>query len=174
MAESSSRLDVFTIARVAGDIPPIRGVDVAAALPIRRRESVSPQAGWRCTERQVKPRRADDATRILLVALSQLIDWRRVLTVVKPDTLIRWHRKGFRLFWRWKSSGSRPRLPAELRELIAETTITVARTPALERAFPTRRAIASRRCPAAIRFVIVIASSRNRFSADCKTSIVSS
>ena len=32
-------------------------------------------------ERQVKPRRADDATRIALVALSQLIDWRRVLTV---------------------------------------------------------------------------------------------
>jgi len=42
------------------------------------------------------------------------------------------------------------------------------------RAFPTRRAIASRRCPVAIRFVIVIASSRNRFSAECTTSIVSS
>src|SRR5438093_9892609 len=61
-------------------------------------------------ERQVKPRRADHATRIAFVALSPLIDWRRVLTVVKPDTLIRWHRKGFRLFWRWKSSpGGRPR-----------------------------------------------------------------
>jgi putative transposase len=46
-------------------------------------------------ERQVKPRRADDATRIALVGLSWLIDWRRLLTVVKPDTLIRWHRKGF-------------------------------------------------------------------------------
>jgi hypothetical protein len=54
-------------------------------------------------ERQVKPRRADDATRIALVALSWLIHWRGVLTIVKPDTLIRWHRKGFRLFWRWKS-----------------------------------------------------------------------
>jgi hypothetical protein len=41
-------------------------------------------------ERQVKPRRADDPTRITLVALSWLIDWRRVLTVVKPDTLVRW------------------------------------------------------------------------------------
>jgi hypothetical protein len=39
-------------------------------------------------ERQVKPRRADDATRIGLVALSWMIDWRRVLTVVKPDTLV--------------------------------------------------------------------------------------
>ena len=45
-------------------------------------------------ERQVKPRRADDATRMTLVALSWFIDWRRVLTVVKPDTLIRWHRNG--------------------------------------------------------------------------------
>ena len=57
-------------------------------------------------ERQVKPRRADDATRIALVALSRLIDWRRVLTVVKPDPLVRWHRQDFRLFWQWKS---RPR-----------------------------------------------------------------
>jgi hypothetical protein len=40
-------------------------------------------------ERQVKPRRADDATRITLVMLSHLIDWRDVLTIVKPDTLIR-------------------------------------------------------------------------------------
>jgi transposase InsO family protein len=72
-------------------------------------------------ERQVKPRRADDATRIALVALSRLIDWRRVLTVVKPDTLIRWHRKGFRLFWRCRSLPcGRPRLPAPLRQLIAE------------------------------------------------------
>jgi putative transposase len=52
-------------------------------------------------ERQVTPRRADDATRIALVLLSRLIDWRAVLTIVKPDTLIRWHRKVFRLFWRW-------------------------------------------------------------------------
>ena len=72
-------------------------------------------------ERQVKPRRADDATRIALVALSWLIDWRPVLTVVKPDTLIRWHRKGFQLFWRLKSRPrGRPRLPADLRQLIAE------------------------------------------------------
>jgi putative transposase len=72
-------------------------------------------------EHQVKPRRADDATRIALVALSWLVDWRRVLTVVKPDTLVRWHRKGFQLFWRWKSRRrGRPRLPADLRRLIGE------------------------------------------------------
>src|SRR5216683_6655016 len=72
-------------------------------------------------ERQVRPRRADDATRITLVVLSWLIDWRRILTVVKPDTLIRWHRKGFQLFWQRKSvPRGRPRLPADLQRLIAE------------------------------------------------------
>jgi len=39
-------------------------------------------------ERQVKPRRATDATRITLVALSRLVEWRQLLVIVKPDTLI--------------------------------------------------------------------------------------
>ena len=49
-------------------------------------------------ERGLRTHRADDATRITLVVLARLIDWRAALTIVKPDTLIRWHRKGFRLF----------------------------------------------------------------------------
>jgi hypothetical protein len=66
-------------------------------------------------ERQVKPRRSDDATRITLVALSSLIEWRRILMIVKPETLIGWHRKGFQLFWRLKSKPrGRPRLPSDL------------------------------------------------------------
>src|SRR5262245_61186480 len=72
-------------------------------------------------DRQVKPRRADDATRITLVALSRLVDWRQLLVIVKPDTLIRWHRRAFRLLWRWRSKGpGRPRIPANLRRLIAQ------------------------------------------------------
>ena len=75
-------------------------------------------------ERQVKPRRADDATRITLVGLSRLVDWRHLLTVVKPETLIRWHRKGFRLFWRLKSKAPRrPRIPPELRQLIVAMAV---------------------------------------------------
>src|SRR5262249_45708289 len=71
-------------------------------------------------ERQAKPRRADDATRITLVALSRCLEWRQLLTVVKPETLIRWHRKGFRLFWRWKSrAAGRPPIPTDLQHLIA-------------------------------------------------------
>ena len=53
-----------------------------------------------CLERRVKPHRADDATRIVLVGLSRVLEWRPMLTVVKPETLIRWHRKGFGLIWR--------------------------------------------------------------------------
>ena len=41
-------------------------------------------------ERGVKPRRSDPETRAVLVLLSRLVDWMSILTVVKPDTLIRW------------------------------------------------------------------------------------
>jgi transposase InsO family protein len=48
-----------------------------------------------------------------------MFEWRSALRNVKPDTLIRWHRKGFRLFWRWKSKPTgRPPLPKEVRDLI--------------------------------------------------------
>jgi putative transposase len=43
------------------------------------------------------------------------------IQIVKPETVIRWHRQGFRLFWRWKSRGQRvgrPKIDKELRELI--------------------------------------------------------
>ena len=39
----------------------------------------------------------------VLVFLGKFFEWRRALVLVKPETLLRWHRKGFRLFWRWKS-----------------------------------------------------------------------
>jgi putative transposase len=72
-------------------------------------------------ERKVKPRRADDATRWTMAALSRMFAWGNSLVNVKPDTLIRWLRKGFRLFWRWKSKPTgRPRLPKDLRKMIRE------------------------------------------------------
>jgi transposase InsO family protein len=71
-------------------------------------------------ERRAKPCRADDATRILLAGLSRFLEWRRLLVIVKPETLIRWHRKGFRLFWRWKSQApGRPAIPVGVQRLIA-------------------------------------------------------
>ena len=69
-------------------------------------------------ERGVKPRRIDAATRISLAALSRLCDWRVCLTLVRPETVIRWQRAGWRLFWRYKARPGRPRIPVELRQLI--------------------------------------------------------
>jgi putative transposase len=72
-------------------------------------------------ERKVKPRQAEAATKLTLVLLSKLFAWSEALTIVKPDTFIRWHQKGFRLVWRWKSKlRGRPRVPAELQKLIVE------------------------------------------------------
>src|SRR5438105_7762473 len=69
-------------------------------------------------ERQVKPKRTNDATRLALVWLSRFFGWRAALVMVKPATLICWHRQGFRLLWRWKSKLGRPSLPKDLQVLI--------------------------------------------------------
>jgi hypothetical protein len=69
-------------------------------------------------ERGVKPRRIDSITRIALTILSGWFDWRDALVVVRPQTLIRWHRAGWKLFWRLKSRPGRPPIPAELQALI--------------------------------------------------------
>jgi hypothetical protein len=44
------------------------------------------------------------------------------VAIIRPETLIRWHRGGFRAFWRWKSRprGGRPAIPKEIRDLIRE------------------------------------------------------
>jgi len=47
------------------------------------------------------------------------------LAIVKPDTIVRWHRAGFRSYCRWKSRrrGGRPTVPVEIRRLIREMSI---------------------------------------------------
>ena len=47
------------------------------------------------------------------------------LQIIKPETVIGWHRAGFRTYWRWKSRprGGRPRTPHEIRQLIRDTSI---------------------------------------------------
>src|ERR1700739_3880010 len=46
----------------------------------------------------------------------------KVLTIIRPETLVRWHRAGFRRYWRWQSRrrGGRPPIEAELRALIRQ------------------------------------------------------
>jgi hypothetical protein len=69
-------------------------------------------------ERRVKPRRIDPVTRISLALLSRFFNWRDALVVVRPETLICWHRTGWGLFWRLKSRPGRPPIPLQIRALI--------------------------------------------------------
>jgi hypothetical protein len=60
--------------------------------------------------------------RMLWVILSRILpNWREVLVIVRPETVVGWHSKGFRLYWTWKSKqrkGGRPSVPLEVRDLI--------------------------------------------------------
>jgi transposase InsO family protein len=49
----------------------------------------------------------------------------QVLTIIRPETLVRWHRAGFRSYWRWKSRslGGRPQIDTELRVLIRRMSV---------------------------------------------------
>jgi transposase InsO family protein len=74
-------------------------------------------------KRSVKRPRLTRMDRILWVWLSHVWpDWRSALLIVKPETVIAWHRLGFQLFWAWKSRHrwGRPAVPQEVRDLIRE------------------------------------------------------
>ena len=63
-----------------------------------------------------------DADRVFWAWLSEVwSNWRSALVIVKPETVIAWHRRGFRWFWAWKvrhGKRGRPNVPEEVRELI--------------------------------------------------------
>src|SRR5258708_6358097 len=67
----------------------------------------------------------------------------KVLTIIRPETLVRWHRAGFRCYWRWKSHpvGGRPQIETELRLLIRRMSVE---NPLLGRATHSRRAAQAR------------------------------
>ena len=73
-------------------------------------------------QRSVPRPRLRRRDRLFWVWLSRwCADWRSWLTIVKPETVVRWHRAGFRLFWTWKSrhgKQGRPAIAAEARRLI--------------------------------------------------------
>ena len=61
------------------------------------------------------------ADRVLWVWLSRVWDkWRATVLIVRPETVLAWHRRGFRLFWTWRSRRrlGRPGVPADVRQLI--------------------------------------------------------
>jgi hypothetical protein len=64
--------------------------------------------------------------RLVFVGLYGLApDVLSALAIIRPETVIRWHRAGFRLYWRWKSRprGGRPKLPLDVRQLIRDISI---------------------------------------------------
>lgn len=73
-------------------------------------------------ERSRRPRlRLHAVDRLLWVWLARLwTEWRSALVIVKPETVVAWHRQGFRLWWTWKSRRrtGRPPVPQEVRVLI--------------------------------------------------------
>ena len=73
-------------------------------------------------EKRPRPK-LTDADRLFWVLLRRLWPkWSQVLIVVKPETVVRWHRAGFRAYWRWRSRpgrrGGRPTVPEEVRDLV--------------------------------------------------------
>src|SRR4051812_9592442 len=74
--------------------------------------------------RQVKKPIFTSLDRFLLVVLvSKLKNWKQALLILKPDTLLRWHRQGFRLFWKVKSKSNincQPKISQETIDIIKE------------------------------------------------------
>ncbi len=56
----------------------------------------------------------DNHDRLFWIVVSRIWkDWQQALIIVKPETVLKWHRQGFRMYWRWKSRSSqvgRPKL----------------------------------------------------------------
>jgi putative transposase len=72
---------------------------------------------------QIKKPACSQSDRLWLVLLvSRVKNWKDALLIFKPDTLLRWHRQGFRLFWKSKSRnhGGRPKLDTESIALIQQ------------------------------------------------------
>ncbi len=73
---------------------------------------------------QSKRPRLKNRDRIFWVWFSRLFrNWRSVLVIVQPATVIRWHQQGFKLYWRWKSRAKKPGRPQiwrEIRDLVRQ------------------------------------------------------
>jgi transposase InsO family protein len=74
-------------------------------------------------ERDKRARPTTAADRFVFSKLARFFDWRSALVIVKPATLIGWHRAAFRRFWRWKSRPvGRPLNACHLRRTLREWT----------------------------------------------------
>src|SRR2546422_5253420 len=98
-------------------------------------------AVWKA--RQPRPR-LTEMDRIFWIVVSRLWkNWRSSLQVVRPETVVRWHRRGFRLYWAWKSRRrwDRPAIGRDLGDLIRQMSRA---NPLLGGAEDPRRAVEAR------------------------------
>src|ERR1700690_2503567 len=98
-------------------------VDLARSKPGLVAENALLRQQLIVLRRSVKRPKLTRTDRVLLVLLaSRVRAWRQALLIIKPDTLLRWHRQGLRLFWRHKSrvNPRLPQVPAETIALIVE------------------------------------------------------
>ncbi len=98
---------------------------ILSDLPRSRAELLAENALLRhqllILNRQVKRPKLNRRDRFWLLALAgRVSNWKQVLLIIQPDTLLRWHRQGFRLFWRRRSRSktNQPKLNRETIDLI--------------------------------------------------------
>jgi putative transposase len=103
----------------------VRGI--LADLPRRKTQLIAENALLRHqlvtlrVHRQVKRPQLNRTDRFwLLVLVSRVVNWKQALQIIQPDTLLRWHREGFRRFWKHisRSKSAKRKFPHETIELI--------------------------------------------------------
>jgi len=99
--------------------PYLNGQDLGPATPGKPRltaatDCLAPRSSQTAEANTGRPN-------LLSVATAGWGDWKSALMIVKAETVIAWHRKGFRLFWTWRirrGKPGRPKVPQEIRDLI--------------------------------------------------------
>ena len=96
----------------------LRGVRTQRALVLENLAWRHQLAVLQRTARRPRLRHSDRVCWVLLARLWR--GWAEAVVLLKPETVIRWQRAGFRLFWTWKSRRrlGRPSVPRDVRELI--------------------------------------------------------
>ena len=102
---------------------------LAAAINSHRQlalENVALRHQLEVLQRNAKRPLLKPSDRALWAFLSRFLpDWRRHLSIVQPDTVVRWHRTGWRLYWRWRSNPGRgrPKVSVEVRSMIRRISL---------------------------------------------------
>src|SRR3979409_1495183 len=92
-----------TIVEVLADVLKLGALFFRASGAIRAENLVLRRQLAKYLERGIKPRRMDHASRVCLSVFSRLFSWRDAIVIVRPSTVVRWHRLGWaRVRW-WES-----------------------------------------------------------------------